>query len=73
MKFDHHKGMWDCWGNDGSYDIEVCEDGEFTASYTDDITCDTTESKQSFLTFKEAVAWCVGHEAKLRSKLRTGG
>jgi hypothetical protein len=69
MKFQHYRGMWDCWGNDGSYDIEANDDGTFSASYTDDVSCDTDEAGKSFDTFKEAVAWCVDHEAKLRTKI----
>lgn len=66
MKFQHYRGMWDCLRNDGRYDIEVNDDGTFSASYTDDN--DTTEAGKSFQTFQKAVAWCIAHEAKLEEE-----
>ena len=66
-KFDfNNDGTWDCWGDGGMYLIEVCDDGDFVATYTDDDTGDESKSAEAFDTFKKAVEWCNHFESMLK-------
>lgn len=53
-------------GDDGLYVIEVCDDGDFVATYTDDDTGDESKSAEAFDTFKKAVEWCKHFESMLK-------
>lgn len=61
-----HDCTWECWGDAGQYVIEVCDDGEFVATYTDDITGRVDDMPNAVATLKEARDWCEQHEAQIK-------
>jgi len=67
LDFDfQHDGTWEAWGDSGLYTIEVCDDGEFVASFGDDETDHDLRAAKTFLTYREARDWCNTTENTLK-------